>query len=194
MIGRLSSGYLITIGLLAGLIMLELRHGAKLITPTAATRLDHAAAPWHGPIRISEKPPAVLAASILARPLFSPTRRPAPSGERPNRRQVVPRLSGVVVYGAKRLAIFAGPRGKPMVAVEGERVGGWVVRLIQPDRVTLVGPGGARRMRPMFTPIPAMSRGPVPVSKPDPVTVAMAASRRALLKLLDGGRSAAAGQ
>ena len=91
-------------------------------------------------------------ATILARPLFSPTRRPAavktvaddttPAG--------LPRLSGVLVGPFGRSAIFAGANGKPLVVNEGGHVNAWVVRSIDADAVKVAGSGGVRLLHPKF--------------------------------------------
>jgi hypothetical protein len=96
---------------------------------------------------------------ILARPLFSPDRRPAASGARSV--SGLPRLAGIVVTGSRKVAIFAAPSGgKPVVADEGGRLGAYDVRAINEDGVTVVGPEGALVLRPIFDPAP-----PAPVRK-----------------------------
>lgn len=96
---------------------------------------------------------------ILARPLFSPDRRPAASGARSV--SGLPRLAGIVVTGSRKVAIFAAPAGgKPVVADEGGRLGAYDVRAINEDGVTVVGPEGALVLRPIFDPAP-----PAPVRK-----------------------------
>jgi hypothetical protein len=98
---------------------------------------------------------------ILARPLFSPDRRPAASGARSV--SGLPRLAGIVVTGSRKVAIFAAPSGgKPVVADEGGRLGAYDVKAINADGVTVVGPEGAMVLRPIFDPAPpALVRRPV---------------------------------
>ena len=95
-----------------------------------------------------------MLAAILARPLFSPSRRPAAtltaSAAPP---AVLPRLAGTIVHGVDRSVIFTlASGGKPVVAHEGSVVGGYTVRAIQAGRVTLAGSGrgacAAARIRP----------------------------------------------
>jgi hypothetical protein len=95
--------------------------------------------------------------AILARPLFSPDRRPAAAGARSI--SGLPRLSGIIVAGGRKLAIFAAP-GKPIVAEEGLRVGAYDVTAISDLGVTVAGPEGATLLRPLFDPAP-----PVAVAK-----------------------------
>jgi hypothetical protein len=85
---------------------------------------------------------------ILARPLFNPDRRPIDSGVRG-----LPRLTGIVVAGSQRVAIFAGPaNGHPVLAQAGARIGVYQVRSIDDDGVTVVGPAGTSLVRPTFDP------------------------------------------
>ena len=92
-------------------------------------------------------------AVILARPLFSPDRRPTASGARSI--SGLPRLAGIVVTGSRKVAIFAAsPGGKPVVADEGGRLGAYEVKAIREDGVTVVGPEGAMVLRPLFDPAP----------------------------------------
>ena len=86
------------------------------------------------------------AGTILARPLFSRSRRPAPpiaadaSGP-----AALPRLSGILVSPYRNTAIFAGAAElKPIIAAEGGRLGDYVVEAIAPDRVTVRGPEGEK--------------------------------------------------
>jgi hypothetical protein len=104
-------------------------------------------------------------AAILARPLFSPTRRAsvrtpqdggtaAPPG--------LPRLAGILVSPLGKAAIFAGiGETKPVVVREGARVGSYVVRSIRPDQITLRGPDGERIVSPSYEAWHAPSASPV---------------------------------
>lgn len=103
--------------------------------------------------------------TILARPLFSPDRRPpaaasAVSGER---LAGLPRLSGVLVGPFGRRAIFASDGGKPLVVGEGGRVADWTVRVIEAGAVEVAGPDGDHILRPSFENMPeAASHPPIP--------------------------------
>ena len=112
---------------------------------------------------------ADLTGGILARPLFSPNRRPsvidsAPGGATGD--EPLPRLAGIMVSPAGRSAIFAGgPRG--VVVPVGGRVGRYDVRAIEPGAVTLLGPEGLRTVRPSFDPNrPVPSGGVISVAAP----------------------------
>jgi len=90
--------------------------------------------------------------TVLARPLFSPTRRPPPpeaAGADPAA-AAPPRLAGVIIGPDGRRAIFDPAGGKPTVAAEGARIGGFTVTAIEADRVTVAGEGGTRVLRPVF--------------------------------------------
>ncbi|WP_458094231.1 hypothetical protein [Roseomonas sp. WA12] len=117
-----------------------------------------------GPGRTAE-----WAATVLARPLFNPDRRPLMQGSAvaPTSGTALPRLTGTLVTSAGRSAIFAsGPA--PVVVQEGGRIGGYTVMRIEPGQVLLTGPGGARTVNPGFDPTrpaaPVAARSPVPAS------------------------------
>lgn len=122
---------------------------------------DQPAIPPPTVLRNASRPAAVPAgiqqqalAAILARPLFSPSRRPAAiataSAAPP---AVLPRLAGTIVHGGDRSVIFTlGNGGKAVVAHEGSEVGGYTVRAIQAGRVTMAGPDGEHVLRPTFGP------------------------------------------
>jgi hypothetical protein len=90
---------------------------------------------------------------ILARPLFSPDRRPAsaiarsPAGGSP---EGLPRLSGVLVGPFGRSAIFAADGRKSLVVDEGGKIDAWTIRTIGEDAVEVSGPGGAQTLHPSF--------------------------------------------
>ncbi len=93
------------------------------------------------------------AATVLARPLFSPGRRPpaaaaAPGAVAPS----LPRVAGIMVTPAGRRAIFAEKGAKPLVLGEGGQVGGFTVQSIRAGQVTVRGPEGVRVLSPTFDP------------------------------------------
>lgn len=115
----------------------EYQAASRVAVPGRAVPVDAFGAPDRKEAWLSE---------ILARPLFSPARRPVEAGIRG-----LPRLTGIVVAGPQRVAIFAAPSGDhPIVAQAGAHVGAYEVRTIADDSVTVVGPGGATSIRPMF--------------------------------------------
>jgi hypothetical protein len=91
-------------------------------------------------------------ATALARPLFSPDRRPAsvavtvatagPSG--------LPRLTGILVGPSERSAIFAAAGRNPIVVHEGGRIDAYTVMSIEAGEVRLRGPDGVRILHPTF--------------------------------------------
>lgn len=93
-------------------------------------------------------PPETLAATALARPLFSPTRRQPSSDEPASAELAGKRLAGIVVSPQQRLAIFAVTGAKPLVLKEGADIDGWRIDTITPSDISLRGPGGTRILRP----------------------------------------------
>jgi hypothetical protein len=84
---------------------------------------------------------------ILSRPLFSPNRRPVEAGGS----RGLPRLTGIVIAGAQRVAIFAGPSNEhPIVAQAGTRIGAYEVQTITDVAVTVAGPEGIISIKPIF--------------------------------------------
>jgi hypothetical protein len=124
-------------------------------TPSPAA----APAPSKAPPGSALAPPktAEWVASILARPLFSPSRKPdaapvkeaAAAPDQPS--NDLPRLAGIQVVGTSRHAIFQ-PTGDtpPLVVGEGEMVSGWKVETIGLTSVKLTGPTGATTVEPRF--------------------------------------------
>ncbi len=88
-------------------------------------------------------------ATVLAAPLFSPTRRP-PESSGPSVDPEVSgvRLTGIVIQPDRRIAIFAASGTKPFVRSEGETLNEWQLDSITPLAVTLSGPAGTRTLAP----------------------------------------------
>jgi hypothetical protein len=90
--------------------------------------------------------------TITARPLFTVGRRP------PKAKSVgvavadsgMPRLSGIIVTGASRRAIFMPDSGKAVVVAEGANLDDATVRRIAIDRVFISGPKGDMVLYPSF--------------------------------------------
>ena len=119
------------------------------------------AAPGAAPDHTSE-----WIAAILARPVFSPDRRPpAEIASTPGVRlpEGLPRLSGVLVGPFGRSAIFAADGRKPLVVDVGGRIDAWTVRTIDVDTVQVSGPGGARTLHPSFA---SSAAGPASLASP----------------------------
>jgi hypothetical protein len=105
------------------------------------------------------RPPADLdktVATILGRPLFSPTRRPTKAAQDvpvAQRGASLPKLSGVVHTPDLREAIFQSQGSdKPIVTVVGEggTIDGWMVQDIAPEAVTLIRDGQTALLMPTF--------------------------------------------
>jgi general secretion pathway protein N len=119
---------------------------AGITSPPSTPPTAHAAEPDADPP--VENPVDAWVTTILARPLFEPDRRP-PSPRSVPVEVELPRLIGVMVSPASRVAIFAGATGgKPLVVAEGGQVGGHVVQSIRPGEATLAGPRGQRILHP----------------------------------------------
>jgi hypothetical protein len=93
-------------------------------------------------------------ATVLARPLFSPDRRPSPEAAAvatagPNG---LPRLTGTLVAPFERSAIFAAAGRDPIVVHEGARIDAYTVMSIEAGQVRLRGPEGTRILHPTFQP------------------------------------------
>lgn len=92
---------------------------------------------------------------LLARPLFTPGRRPAsaPVTATPAA-AAIPRVTGIIVEGGQRSVIFAasGEKTRPLVLKEGAEVNGFTIVSIEDSQVTVMGPAGRRVLRPSFDP------------------------------------------
>ena len=87
---------------------------------------------------------AAWALAALARPLFTPDRRPpGPDAAPVTPVNTPPRLAGTLVSHEGRKAIFAAG-DKPVVVAEGSRIDTWTVQAISAGSVTLDGPDGPR--------------------------------------------------
>jgi hypothetical protein len=98
--------------------------------------------------------PDELLATILARPLFSSTRRPAegPANTAATSDLADTRLTGIVTEPGRHIAIFAVTGAKPLTLTEGESVSGWRIENITPRDVSLSGPGGTKTLQPKVDP------------------------------------------
>ena len=133
---------------LAGTVAAELAFGAG---PPPA-RPAPAPAAGAAPLPAANQTPAQVAV-LLARPPLTPSRRPdAVSGADDPR---LPHLTGILVTGQDRRAIFAGrDGGLGTVVGQGDTVGAFRVQDISPEEVTLAGADGAHTVRPTFSTAP----------------------------------------
>jgi len=94
------------------------------------------------------------AIATLARPLFAPDRRPRAAAKVAARAPaVLPRLTGVLIYGDNRRAFFAGVDGaKAGPTSEGAEVADFRIQKIEAGQVVLLGADGVRVVRPTFDP------------------------------------------
>jgi hypothetical protein len=158
---------------LAGILWLEFR--PRVAEPTALSE----------PSSKSATPPATLmnepaikqlVATILARPLFSATRRPPESeqGAQPDTALKDLRLTGIMVMPDQRVAIFAKAGEKPLVLSEGEMIGDWHIDNIAPQSVSLSGPTGTTTLEPLPDPklVRAQPSAAKPALMPPPVPAA----------------------
>lgn len=101
---------------------------------------------------------------VLARPLFSPDRRPKGLGTKSV--AGLSRLTGVVVTGSRKIAIFAAAPGEhPVVVEEGSRINAFEVKGISDAGVTVVGPAGTMLITPSFDAAPPASKQAVPLPR-----------------------------
>ena len=110
---------------------------------------------------------AALAAAILARPIFSMTRRPPVALAEPAAAEIasLPRLAGTFVAVGQQRAALLVPTGsaRPILLHEGERSGAFKVTRISPGKVDVEGPHGPLSLQIGFSPA-----GPVSVAMPTP--------------------------
>ena len=90
--------------------------------------------------------------SILASPLFDPTRHAGATGSAAQDKSSLPRLSGTMITAAGRLAIFAvNEADKPVVVPEGGQIGAFRVESIALGHVVLAGPDGRHTLQTAFS-------------------------------------------
>lgn len=151
MIGRLSGICLAASILCAALLPVEFRsHLEKAAVPSEpATRSGRQVAAHDDEPALKQ-----LVATILARPLFSPTRRPAENAAEGRTETSLSdmRLTGILVTADQRLAIFAASSDKPLVRSEGETISDWRIDTISTQSVSLSGPNGTTTLEPKSDP------------------------------------------
>jgi hypothetical protein len=96
------------------------------------------------------------ASTILARPIFNPSRRP-PAVADASAVIVLPRLTAIIITPSTRRAVFLAPGGKALALGPGGEVAGYQLKSITAGSVILLGPdGGTTTVRPQFlNPAPA---------------------------------------
>lgn len=131
---------IIAVGSTAALVF-ELRSTPVEVRPPVPIRVG-----LPGPQRPvdSDSDGAVLFSIVLARPLFSPSRRPTAAVASAAGFEM-PRLTGIIIDPVERRAIFAAAdKAKSVVVKEGGALGEWSVRSIANEAVTLASPSGIR--------------------------------------------------
>lgn len=168
---RLLGGLLVAAMMLAGIIAWEVTDAQQVDT---ARPVMQAATTSAAQIRqVSHVRDWI--ATTLARPLFSPDRRPSAEtlADTASGPTDLPRLTGIVVGPTGRSAIFAGA-DKPIVIGEGGHIAAFTVQSIDMAQVQILGPDGLRVLRPAFDSVaasPGMTlattrhREPAPVAK-----------------------------
>jgi hypothetical protein len=113
---------------------------------------QHDAMAKHAALRAHADNVQAWVGPILARPLFSPDRRPAAGMDDAAAAGVpgLPRLTGILVGPFGRSAIFASNASKPIVLGEGGRIDAYTVQSIDAAEVQLDGPSGVQRLQPAF--------------------------------------------
>jgi hypothetical protein len=107
-----------------------------------------------------------LVATILERPLFSPTRAAPQRKSDPLFEEISPgpprlqaRLAGVMIRPGVREALFIGADKKPAAVTVGGEIDGWRIVVISPDGVILSSPFGNQMVKPTNGPETVRPRG-----------------------------------
>lgn len=170
--------------LLGGVVVAEMLAEPPPEAEIAGASLSHSAS---SPPVVRPEPAAgvdQLIATILARPLFNASRRPAASGDAPVADTGFDdiRLAEIVTEAGHRLALFAPVGAKALVVKEGDTVNGWHVDNISPTEVALTGPTGTKTLQPKNDPhlVPPPPPSPTP-PLPLPARVAPSAPGRPVI-------------
>jgi hypothetical protein len=108
--------------------------------PPAAAPKTNAPAPFPAAL-----PPQAAFAAIIERPLFTPSRRPAPGAAAPSSDGRY-RLLGIVGVGAQRRA-FVADGARRIEISQGETFDSWTVREIAQDHVLLTSQSGEMTLK-----------------------------------------------
>jgi hypothetical protein len=152
--------------LFGGIIVVELKPASdeEVVVSASSAQTGAAAAVHRQPSTHVDE----LLATVLARPLFSSTRRPPQSAANgPSNADLGDtRLTGIVTEPGLHLAIFAVNGAKPLRLTEGEDVSGWRIESITPREVSLSGPGGTKTLEPKVDPNLVAPPAPTPPVNP----------------------------
>lgn len=108
---------------------------------------------------------ASWSATILARPIFRPDRRPEKAA--PVAAAEMPRLTAIVITQSGASAIFVADDGTATAVKPGGLVDGQVVKSITAGTVTLTSPTGDSILRPQFGAAQESSQTAPPADAPD---------------------------
>jgi hypothetical protein len=163
---------------LAGVVFWELQP-SRTVGLSATPRVTHFRPASDAGVRqASAKPPEQMLALILARPLFSASRRPPASGGEATASGEFQdaRLTGIVTMPGQRIALFAVSGAKTRMLTDGGVLDGWRIEDITPDEISLSGPGGLKKLQPKIDPkrpipTPALARPAVVPPKQNAATL-----------------------
>lgn len=166
-------------GLFAAILAVEITASPAAQTEIAARRSPPRAEPLPPTAKAERVPRSdAMVAEILARPLFSATRRPPPKNDTPigDSGLADTRLAGIVTTPGHRFAIFAPNGAKLLVVNEGDTISGWHIEKITPREVSLTGPTGTKTLQPKIDPN-LVPPAPPPVAAPPPQASAVPPTR-----------------
>jgi len=145
----------------AGVLFAEFEAGTRRepsATGVAAPIWSPVAAPRDNGVELDGQ-----VATVLARPLFNPTRRSPALAESRSATELGLenlRLAGIITAPDRRFAIFAVTGGKPLALGEGQTVSGWQIESITPREVSLSAFGGMMTLHPQPGPAAADAAAP----------------------------------
>jgi general secretion pathway protein N len=130
---------------------LTLLLAVEWMLPGAAPQHIAPAIPEAGPDVGTDAAVGQWAATILARPIFNPDRRPAALADSSDAAEPLPRLTAIIIVAGVSRAVFSTPGAKPILVGQGGAVGGYQLKEIKTDSVSLLGPdGGMTTLRPQY--------------------------------------------
>ncbi len=133
---------------------LALLVAAELLLPGPATPPPRVLTAWPATSATiaSDATIAQWGATILARPILSPDRRPAPPADASDAdtAYTLPRLSAIIIANGTRSAVFSAPGEKPVFVAPGGEIGPYRLESITPDGVKMLGPDGLATLHPQF--------------------------------------------
>lgn len=135
--------------LLAGILWLELQgSGARYDVASQSPVRTKA----QNPSLAGAPPVTALTEAVLARPLFSPDRKPMPAAHAGA--SALPRLTGTIRTDSGVLAIFQPADGKPIVLGRGGAITEWTISEIADGEVVLQRGGSTSTLRLSYANVP----------------------------------------